>query len=274
MYNLAMTIYIEMFLIQNIIINFCLLKLVNFTTKNKTHFLHLLLASIVGAGFSIFSAIFITNIFLINILKFICAVIMLLIAFKQNFRQFVINYILLYIYTHALAGAIINLNSQTYQTSYGLIISSKFSLEAVCIIIIALTYIFELVTKHLKYNLKTNNFIYSVSLTKENKTINLNAYLDTGNLLNYKGNPVIIIDLYSYLKLTNSNLVDFYLCKSNILNVGTVTGNKSLKIFKVDKITIKQNKKIIKLENQYIGVNSTTSFKDTNYKALLSPMHF
>ena len=267
-----MTIYIETFLIQNIIINFCLLRLVEVTIKCKSNFFNLILGSIIGAGFSVVCAIFITNNLIVNLIKLICAIFMICLTFKQTFKQFLTNFILLFIFTYAIGGIIVGLSSSSYQTSFGIIISSKFNLEIICMFVIILTYIIQLVSKNTKFRIKTNNYIYQTTLIQNSKKLNINAYLDTGNLLNFNGNPIIVVDLDCYLKLTNTTLIDYYINKTECLNAGTISGESSIKLFKIDKVIINLGKNKIILNNQYIGVNANSSFKDTSYKALLSPL--
>jgi len=267
-----MEIYIETFLLQNIIINFCLLKLVASTTKFQTSFFKLLLSSVIGSAFSVISAVFITNTLIINLIKLICAIAMIKFAFKTTIKQFIISFILLFSYTFCLGGAIINLSSATYQTSFGIITKSKFNLTTICLIIIALSYTIELVAKHQKYRLKTNNYIFPVELCQNNQKIKINAYLDSGNLLQFNDRPVIILDLNCYLKLTNTDLINFYLNSNVKLQTNTVTGSQNLNLFKLDKIIIYNNKQKIELNNQYVAINTKNSFKNTNYQALLSPL--
>ena len=166
-----------------------------------------------------------------------------------------------------------SLSSSTYYTSFGMVSTSKFNLEVITLIIAIFTYIFELVTKHLKAKIKTNDLIYQLNLYYQNKKICINAFLDTGNLLQHKDNPVIIIDLKSYLKLTNKNMINFYLDNTSQISTGTVNGNNSLKLYQIDKAEIFKGKQKIKLNNQYIAV-STNNFSDNNYQALLSPLFF
>ena len=89
MYNFSMEIYIETFLIQNILINFCLLKLVHLTTKSKTNFLKLLTSSFLGAIPSVFIVLFLNNVLILNLSKLITALLMLITAFKQTKKQFI-----------------------------------------------------------------------------------------------------------------------------------------------------------------------------------------
>lgn len=267
-----MTIYIESFLLHNVLINFCLLRLVVITLKSKTNFFRLISASIVGAGFSVISAIFLSNQIILNFLKFACAIITLVIALKQSKKQFIFSIILLFLYTYALGGAIMNLTSTNYYTSFGIISASKFSLELITTLAIVVTYIYEFIAKYIKFKLKTNNLIYPITLYSKEKKIDLQAYLDTGNFLNINGEPVIIVDLKSYLKLSNKNLIDFYLSKNDEIVANTVNGSNNLKLFKIDKIEIKINKERKTYFNQYIAV-SPNKFKDLNYQALLSPLN-
>jgi len=257
---------------QNILINACLLKLIHSTTKNKTTFFKIFLASLVGSISSVLVITFIENNFILNITKFITAFFMILIAFKQSKKQIISNIILLYLYTYAFGGLVTSFNSQTYHTEFGIITSSKISLELICSLILISTFIFDMVLKHIKFKIKTNSLIYKISLTQNNNTININAYLDTGNFLNHNGKPILLLDINSYLKLTKSNLISFYTSNTETIKTSTVTGNNKLKIFCVDKIQIKNKKSRIELKNQLVAINTTNCFKNANYQALLSPL--
>ena len=267
-----MEIYIEIFILQNILINYCLLKLIHLTTKSKTTFFKILTASIIGTIPSIIVILFLNNLIILNLTKLLSATTMLVVAFKQTKKQFAFNIILLFLYTYTFGGLITTLSSSTYQTSFGMVMTSTFNLELICLIFIIFTYIFELVVKHLRLKIKTNNLIYNVTLTLNNNKLKINAYLDTGNFINHNGKPVLILDLKSYLKLTNTNILNFLTSKSEVIKTGTVTGNNCLKIFQIDQIEFKLNKKIIKFNKPYVAINTSNCFKNTNYQALLSPL--
>lgn len=267
-----MTIYIEYFLLQNIVINFCLIRLVYLTTKNKTNNFRLLFASILGACFSVVSAIFISNTLLINCLKFISAIVIITTSFKSSLKGLILNVILLFLYTHALGGIIISLSSNTHVTSFGIVTSSKLNLWLIMFLVIVFTYIFELATKNISFKIKTNNLIYKTTLSLNKKNLTINAFLDTGNMLNYNDKPVLIIDLESYLKLANISIVDYLNNKTNYISTGTVTGNSKLKLFTIDKVTIFKDKQKLIIEQPYIAIQQNALFKKTNYQGLLSPL--
>ncbi len=267
-----MEIYIEIFILQNVLINLCLLRLVYLTTKPKTTFYKILISSIIGTFSSIFVIIFLENTFIINLIKLITALIMIYIAFIQTKKQFLFNVILLFLYTYTFVGIITTLTSSNNSSGFRIIILNKLSVELICLLFIVFTYLFEIITKHLKLKFKTTNLIYDVILTQNSNSIKINAYMDTGNFINHNGSPVLILNLDSYLKLTKTNLINFLSQKTETIKTKTISGQNNLKIIKIDKLEIKNGKKLIKLSNPLIAISTTCSFNNTNYQALLSPL--
>lgn len=268
-----MTIYIEDFILQNTIINLCLLRLVQLTTKTQTNLFKLTIASLIGAGFSVLTASAVNNITLLNLIKIFCAVLMLKIAFKSKFKQFVFNFALLFAYTYALCGIITSLSNNCYLTNVGFVVSYKINLWWVMFLCLMSTYLFEFVAKHIKLKMQINNLVYKITLFSQNNRLNINAYLDTGNMLNVNGQPVLILDITSYLKLTKQNYIDFYLkqAPTQNLKLSTVAGYSNLKLVTLDNMEIKINGKIKKYQKPLVAINSTDKFSKTNYQALISP---
>ena len=230
-----MEIYIESFVLQNILINLCLLRLVYLTTKSRTTFFKLSLASIIGTIPSVLISLFINNNLILNILKLTTPIIMILLGFKQTLKQFSFNAILLFIYTYAFGGIIISFSSSTYQTSFGFVTASKLSLEFICLLILIFTYIFELVVKHLKLKISTNNLIY---IPKENfKSILIFSILFLCSILTVLNIIPYQIVLFLVLIITliiNKNLftkadytllltfVCFFIFTNNISNIESI----------------------------------------------------
>lgn len=267
-----MEIYIEDFILQNTLINFCLLRLVQITTKSKTKFFLLLLSSLIGAGFSVLSASVLTNHIIINLLKFVCAMLMIKLCFKTKFKQFIINFILLFAYTFAICGLVTSLSSNSYLTAVGIVVANKINLWLIMLFCLIFSYIFEMVAKHIKLSMQLNNLIYQIKLISNNNTIKINAFLDTGNMLNIDGQPVLVLDLSSYLSLTKQTYIDFLLKQSDKnLNLQTVAGSSNLKLAQIDDMQIKINGKIKNFKNQLVAINTSDKFINTNYQALISP---
>ncbi|MBR1988711.1 MAG: sigma-E processing peptidase SpoIIGA [Clostridia bacterium] len=264
-----MTIYIEEFLLQNIIINFCLLRLLYVSTKYRTNNLKLVSSAIVGAVFSAVSAMFLTDQMLINILKLVCSFLMIFISFNLKTKQFIFSYILLFVYTYALGGALMSFASNSQITTSGIIMQSNYSLELITLFIVLLTYIFELSLKHTKNKILNNNYIYKIQLKSGKNTLKINAFIDTGNNLSYNGKSVMILDNQCFFKLMDIKTI---LNKDNtILKVATISGVKNLRIHLLDEVKIFSNNKPKIIKNQYVAIDQTNSFSSTNYQALLSP---
>lgn len=165
-----------------------------------------------------------------------------------------------------------SIGATNYITNLGIITLSHYNPIIICLAILILTYIFELVSKSILYKAKQNQYIYDLILIHNHNKIRIQGYLDSGNLLIHRGKPVVILDLNSYLKLTKTTLLDFCRTKFQSIQTSTINGNNNLKLFIIDRIIIKQNKKQIILENQYIAINTSLAFKEKNYQALLSPI--
>ena len=268
MYNHYMTIYLEDFLLQNIIINFCILRLVYISTKYRTNNYKLVISSILGAVFSAISATYISDLLMTNIIKLLCSLLMILISFNIRIKQFIYSYILLFIYTYALGGVMMNFASNSYFSSNGIIMQSKFNLELVTLFIVVLTYIFEISLKHVRNKIINNNFICNIHLKSGKKTLKIKAFIDTGNNLSFNGKSVMILDNSCFLKLID---LKYFSKKPLTINTATISGNKSLTLFLIDEIKIYSNKKPKIIKNQYIAVDNMNTFSNTNYQALLSP---
>lgn len=267
-----MIVYVEFVLLQTIIINFCLLKLVKITTKNQSTFFKIFLASCFGALCHLVAIRLLSNKIALNLIEFIATCVMLKICFKINVKQHIYSLILMYIFSFSLSGFAIAINSRTYYTTFGTVTTTKFNIDAICLLIILATYIYELVLNHIKTRISTSSLIYNIKLTHKNKHLKTQAFLDTGNCLNFNGNPVIVLDLFSFLKLYNYDLINFFKQNADVLSTSTVNGTSNLKIFKIDKIEIYNKNKTIKHFDQYVAVNTNDCFKNNNYKALISPM--
>lgn len=263
-----MTIYIEDFLLQNIIINFCLLRLVYISTKYRTKNYKLLLSSIIGAVFSSISAKFVSDMLVTNIIKILCSFLMILFSFNLSKKQFIYSYILLFIYTYALGGVMIGFASNSYFSSNGIIMQSKFSLEIITLLIVSFTYIFEISLKHTKNKILNSNFIYNIQIKSGKRTLKIKAFIDTGNNLSFNGKSVMVLDNSCFLKLID---LTYFTSKTQSIKTSTVSGSKTLTLFMLDEIKIFSNKKTKIIKNQYIAIDNMNSFHNTDYQALLSP---
>ena len=99
-----MTIYIDVVLIENLIMNYIILFATGIILKNKIHHVRLILASLLGAIYSIIAYTSVLNIYSSVILKIILSVIIVYIAYNpQNIKQ-LWKYILIFYLTSFVFG--------------------------------------------------------------------------------------------------------------------------------------------------------------------------
>ncbi len=267
-----MNIYIEDFILQNSLINLCLLRLTQLTTKNKTSFFKLVFSSIIGTGFNVLCAGFVTDAIIINLLKVLCAFVMLKIAFKINFKQLLGNMLLLFAYTLALCGLVISLCGGGNLNSGGIVFANNIHLWQVLAICLIGSYLLTFVARQIKLKLNLSNLIYSIKLKKDGNTLSLHAFLDTGNMLHINGQPVLVLDLDSYLSLTKQTYIDYLLRPNSTQNINlqTVSGCNIVKLYSIDELQIKINRKVKIIQSATVAVVNQ-KFSSGNYQALLSP---
>lgn len=271
-YALNMEIYIEDFILQNSLINMCLLRLTQLTTKNQTNLFKIIFASIIGTGFNVLCAGFVANAAIINLLKVVCAFVMLKICFKISFKQVIGNMLLLFAYTLALCGLVDLMCGGSNFSSGGIMFANNIHLWQVLTICLVGSYLLGFVSRQIKLKLNLSNLIYPITLKQSGNSLSVQAFLDTGNMLNIYGQPVLVLDLDSYLRLTKQTYIDYLLKQNshNSLNLQTVSGCNKLNLYQVEELQITINHKTKIIDSAMVAV-SNQKFSSGNYQALLSP---
>ncbi len=166
-----MKIYIDLLFILNFIYDFLLLVTVSVTLKRSAKLKRLIFGSITGA-LSTFIILLPLNKYILFFLKIFTGFIMLLITFSfKNIKYFINNLIYLYMSSVILAGFLYFLKIEFNNLSYILILFLA--------PIILYLYIKE--QKQLK---KVVNYYKKVLITfKNNTTLELKAFIDSGNRL-------------------------------------------------------------------------------------------
>ena len=120
-----MTIYIDIILLINFIIDLLLLLSVSFLLKRRASLTRIIISSSIGS-LSTLLLFVIHNNFLLLIYKLLTSIIMIIITFKyNNFHYFKDNLIYLYISSIVLGGTIYLINNQISSINNGLIFTSN-----------------------------------------------------------------------------------------------------------------------------------------------------
>ena len=179
-----MTIYLDLLFLLNFIYDLLLLLTVSVTLKRNTKFKRILLGSFFGA-ISTFIILIPINKYILLILKILTSVIMLIITYSfKNVKYFFNNLLYLYMTSVILAGFLYFLKLEFNNLSY------LISLSIAPLIL----YLYINEQKKLK---EIVNYYKKVIVTfKNNKTLSLNGFVDSGNKLKdpITGKYIILIN--------------------------------------------------------------------------------
>ena len=191
-----MTIYIDIILIINFIIDLLLLLSVSFLLKRRASLTRIIISSSIGS-LSTLLLFVIHNNFLLLIYKLLISIIMIIITFKyNNFHYFKDNLIYLYIISIVLGGTIYLINNQISSINNGLIFTSNnLKINLFLLIIITPIIIYKYLKTTKNYQITYSNY-YDIDIYYNDLCIKGTAFLDTGNNLKdpYFKRPIILIN--------------------------------------------------------------------------------
>jgi len=212
-----MKMYIDLFFIFNVIMDYIIIMSTNILLKRRTNHIRMILSSLIGG---ISSLVLFTSLNKI-VIEIVSIVIMVLISFGYKGIRYLINNILYMYVLSTLLGGIIYL--------FNIKVSNSMFLTYLIIIVISI----EIMILYIKENKKMrgiyNNY-YKVDIYfKDREKLSLIGFVDTGNNLYdpYKKRPVIIVP-NKYIKEDKYILVPYH----------TINGNGLLKCIKPDIIFI------------------------------------
>ena len=182
-----MTIYIDIVLIENLIMNYIILFTTAVVLKIKVNHIRLILASLLGAGYSIIAYMGIIKVYSSIILKIILSVLIIYIAFNpQNIKKMCKDLLLFYLVSFVFGGAafalIYIIKPQNILMKNGLFLGT-YTLKTVmlgavvafCIIIGAFAII--------KNKISKKDMFCEIEILINQKKITTKAMIDTGNML-------------------------------------------------------------------------------------------
>lgn len=201
-----MTIYIDIVLIENLIMNYIILFTTAVVLKIKVNHIRLILASLLGAGYSIIAYMGIIKVYSSIILKIILSALIIYIAFNpQNIKKMCKDLLLFYLVSFVFGGAafalIYIIKPQNILMKNGLFLGTYTlktvmlgAIVAFCIIIGAFAII--------KNKISKKDMFCEIEILINQKKIKTKAMIDTGNMLKepITNVPVIVVEhilLYS-----------------------------------------------------------------------------
>lgn len=290
-----MTIYIDIVLLENLVMNYIILYATSIIAKVKINHVRILVASFIGSVYAILEYVSIFKIYSNFILKTLLSVIMVFVAMNpQNVKIMFKNILLLYLTAFVFAGVSIYLiyvikpqeiliRDGKYVGTYALKTIFLGGLLGTIIIIIA----FSLV----KNKLNKKDLFCDVKVKLNNKEIILKTMIDTGNVLKepITGNPVMVVEhtaLYEILPrqiLQNLELIiggDFtnipeeiqieYMPRLKLIPFSSLGKQNGMLLgIKAEEVEILDEQNKSKNKNVIIGIYNKSLTKRGEYRALV-----
>ena len=222
-----MYIYAEYLLIENIIINFIILYVTNKITRTKTSKLRLFIAALVGSIYTLV-AFFPSLEFMGKfIIKFSVSILMIILAFNpERLNSFLKQLSTFYLTSFVFAGTVIGifyiLNNKFTFSKFSFGNSNELIMFLTLGIGLAIILIRSILENFL-IKINKENCITNITISLNNKEIDLTALIDTGNSLKepISQKPVIIAE-FTALKAILPELVIRVYTQSNDLDLNLI----------------------------------------------------
>ena len=195
-----MTIYIDLIFFENIIMNSIIIYATSIIIKQKPKILRLLISSIIGAIYSI--ALYITNykIYTSIFSKIILSIIMMYVAFKPSnlkklFKQVLILYLTSFVFGGVALNLIYFLKPENISIKNGLF-TGEYALKVIMLGALVALIIVKISIKIIKSKITTKDMYCKIKMKINEKQIETNAMIDTGNLVKepITNTPVVIVE--------------------------------------------------------------------------------
>ena len=289
-----MTVYIDIILLENLCMNYIILFATAYIMKIKISHIRIIASSSIGAVYSIMLYMQILPIYSSIFMKIILSVVMVYISYapksvKIAIKQLIIFYLISFAFGGCAFALLYFVKPQDIFIKNGVYIGTyplKIALLG-GIVRFVITYI---AFKIIKNKATKEEMIYKLKIKINDKTVEVNALLDTGNKLKDPITlvPVIVIEkqkLYNFLpeeilenidkiiggdsnKLIEENIK--YMSKFRVIPYNSIGKQNGLMLgFKADEVKIIIDEEERTIKNTIIGIFNQ-SFNSQTYSALIS----
>lgn len=233
-----MKVYIDILLIENLVINFCLLLITLQVTKADIKYRRLFLSASAGSLYTLCVVVPSLEVFTLLPFKLIVSFFMVFICcYKNGAVDCIKKWIVFMVMSFLLCGVIafVSFYENDYSISDGITINN-ISLKYIVLGMMVSYIVCFRIVKYIKDKIVVNKLIYSVQVQYKDDFVSFKGFLDTGNELIEPVTmlPVIIVE-HSLIDKMISNNKNLYMVKYS-----TVSGSEgNLKGFIPDRILIK-----------------------------------
>lgn len=291
-----MTIYLDIVLIENICMNYIILFATSYLLKKKIKYWRLLIASFIGAIYSILAHMEILKIYSNIILKIVLSVIIVYVAYhakniKQLFKELIFFYLISFLFGGTAFALLYFIKPEEVLIVNGNYVGMYPLKIAVLGGIIGFT-IITICFKFVKSRISKKDVYYEIQINFGNKETKTKALLDTGNMLKdpMSDMPVVIVEKDILKNILPNNIINNlnnviggdidknlyedinleYITKFRIIPFNSIGKTNGMLVgFKTDKITIKQENYEQEIENVIVGIYENKLSEKNQYHALI-----
>ena len=290
-----MTIYIDIVLIENIIMNYIILYGTGILAKAPPKQARLIIASIIGAIYAIIAYMSVLKIYSTFILKIILSIIIIYIAFNpQNIKKMLKQLVLFYLTSFVFGGAAFYLiyvvKPQNIIIKNGVFVGT-YPLKIAILGAIVGFIVIVLAYKIISHKLSKKSLFCKIKIKLCNSELNTTALIDTGNLLKdpISNMPVIVVErtaLYDILpkqilnnleNILGGDLKNFsnevkqkYISKLKVIPFSSLGKQNGMLLgIKADEVNIENEEENITKDNVIVGIYDKSLTKKGEYRALI-----
>lgn len=195
-----MTIYIDVVLIENLIMNYIILLATGLILKIEINHIRLILASLLGASYSIVAYTGAIEVYSSFILKIILSILIVYIAFnpqntKKMWKELLLFYLTSFVFGGAAFALIYIVKPQDILMKNGLFLGT-YPLKTVMLgAIVAFTIILTAFTI-VKKKITKQDMFCEIEIELNEEKIRINTMIDTGNMLKepITNTPVVVVE--------------------------------------------------------------------------------
>ncbi len=291
-----MTVYLDVVLLENLCMNYIILFATGYLMKIQMKQLRIVASSLLGGIYAVVAYLEILPIYSSFAMKIILSVLMVYLAFKpKGIKNLLKQLIIFYLTSFAFGGCAfallyfirpqdILMRNGVYVGTYPIKIALLGGIVGFIIVHIAF--------KIVKTRLRKKDMIYKINIIIEEKVIEVNAMLDTGNMLKdpISAMPVIVVEKEKLYSILPTKLLDNiekiiggdgdsilsqieekdYLTRFRMIPFSSVGKQNGLMLgFKADKVIIEREEISETRNDVIIGIFRGTLSKNGTYSALI-----
>ena len=290
-----MTIYLDIVIIENLIMDAIIIYATAIVLKIKIRHLRIIISSFIGAIYSVLSYISDLEIYNNLFLKIFLSIVMVYIAFspqniKTLMKQILIFYLTSFLFGGVAFALIYVIKPQEILMKNGLFLG-MYPLKTVFLGAIVATAILITAFKVVKSNITKKDMMCNVSIELNNKTVNIKTMIDTGNMLKepISGLPVIVVENTALYELIPKEILDnlddilggdfqkipdniksTYIAKLKWIPYSSLGKQNGMLVgIKADKAIVEKDDQVIEHDNVIVGIYNKSLTKRGEYRGLI-----